>query len=134
MPATDNAFTAKTLNQKSDDATYAGALSFMRRKYSKDLSGVDAVVMSVAVGPGPRTPEGDAQAHAIANEKLAAVLKLVNDASESVVLARSASEIEAAQTAGKVALILGFQNARSLEGNVSTLDAFYAAGVRVFGL
>lgn len=44
---TDNAFTAKTLNQKSGDATYAGALSFMRRKYSKDLTGVDAVVWGV---------------------------------------------------------------------------------------
>lgn len=44
---TDNAFTAKTLNQKSGDATYAGVLSFMRRKYSKDLTGVDAVVWGV---------------------------------------------------------------------------------------
>lgn len=44
---TDNAFTAKTLNQKSADATYAGALSFMRRKYSKDLTGVNAVVWGI---------------------------------------------------------------------------------------
>ena len=96
--------------------------------------GVNAVVMSVAVGPGPRTAEGDAAARARADEKLAAILKLVADAPESVVLATSPTEIEIAQVEGKAALILGFQNARSLEGDISALDAFYTAGVRVFGL
>ena len=96
--------------------------------------GVTAVVMSVAVGPGDRTPEGTAAARAIANEKLAAVLKIVADAPDAVVLAKSADEVEAAKAAGKTALILGFQNARSLEQNVSAIDHFYDAGVRVFGL
>jgi len=99
-----------------------------------EAGGVGAVVMSVAVGPGPRTPEGDAAARALADEKLAAVLKLVSDAPNAVALALSPVEIEAARTDGKAALILGFQNARSLEGDISTLDTFYEAGVRVFGL
>ncbi len=43
-PGMDNAFTAKTLNDQAKDPTYAGALSFMRRKYTMDLTGVDAVV------------------------------------------------------------------------------------------
>ena len=43
-PGMDNAFTAKSLHDQSKDPTYAGALSFMRRKYTTDLTGTDAVV------------------------------------------------------------------------------------------
>ena len=43
----DNAFTAKALRTAATDPTYAGALSFMRRKYSKDLTDVDAVVLGI---------------------------------------------------------------------------------------
>lgn len=46
-PGMDNAFTAKTLHDKATDPTYAGALSFMRRKYTTDLTGVDAVVWGI---------------------------------------------------------------------------------------
>ena len=96
--------------------------------------GVDAVVMSVAVGPGPRTKEGDAAARAEADEKIAAVHTLVEESQGQVVIATTSSEIVAAHEAGKSALILGFQNARSLQGNVSAIDEFYAEGVRIFGL
>lgn len=96
--------------------------------------GVDAVVMSIAVGPGPRTPEADAAARAEADEKLAAVRALVAESNGEVVIATSSDEIIAAHEAGKLALILGFQNARSLQKNVSAIDEFYNAGVRVFGL
>ncbi len=96
--------------------------------------GVDAVVMSVAVGPGPRTMEGDAAARAEADEKIAAVHTLVEESQGQVVIATTSSEIVAAHEAGKSALILGFQNARSLQGNVSAIDEFYAEGVRIFGL
>ncbi len=96
--------------------------------------GVDAVVMAVAVGPGPRTAEGDSEARAIADEKLAAALEIVEGSSGGVVLVTSAAEIEKAAADGKPALVLGFQNARSLEGDVDTIDYFYQTGVRVFGL
>ena len=96
--------------------------------------GVDAVVMSVAVGPGPRTMEGDAAARAEADEKIAAVHTLVEESQGQVVIATTSSEIIAAHEAGKSALILGFQNARSLQGNVSAIDEFYDKGVRIFGL
>lgn len=43
----DNAFTAKTVRGPGTDPTYAGALSFMRRKYSKSLRDVDAVVLGI---------------------------------------------------------------------------------------
>ncbi|EAB6717964.1 agmatinase, partial [Salmonella enterica subsp. enterica] len=43
----DNAFTARKLTGAAGDPTYAGALSFMRRKYSKDVRGADAVVWGI---------------------------------------------------------------------------------------
>ena len=96
--------------------------------------GVDAVVMSVAVGPGPRDADGYAVARALADEKLSAVKALVADPENNLVLARSADELVQAHADGKGALILGLQNARILGTEVSALDDFYAAGVRVFAL
>lgn len=43
----DNAFTAKSIRGGATDPTYAGALSFMRRKFSKQLKDVDAVVLGI---------------------------------------------------------------------------------------
>jgi agmatinase len=43
----DHAFTARGLTGAADDPTYAGALSFMRRKYSKKLKGADAVIWGI---------------------------------------------------------------------------------------
>lgn len=43
----DNAFTAKAIRGAATDPTYAGALSFMRRRYSKDVEGADAVVLGI---------------------------------------------------------------------------------------
>ncbi|OJF92519.1 agmatinase [Pararhizobium antarcticum] len=43
----DHAITAKSLKSAASDPTHAGILSFMRRKYTKQLAGVDAVVWGV---------------------------------------------------------------------------------------
>lgn len=43
----DHAFMATSPLGRSSDPTYAGALSFMRRKYSKSLKGADAVVWGI---------------------------------------------------------------------------------------
>lgn len=56
----DHAFTAQALLGAADDPTYAGALSFMRRRFSKDVSGSDVTVWgipfdaSVSNRPGTR--------------------------------------------------------------------------------
>ena len=96
--------------------------------------GVDAVVMAIAVGPGPRDAKGYAESRAKADEELAAVTTLAEDPSNNLVLARSAEELISAHRSGKGALILGFQNARILGADVSVLDSFFDAGVRVFAL
>lgn len=96
--------------------------------------GVDAVVMSVAVGSGPRTAEGYAAARTRADQEVAAVHALAADPANNAVVARSADEIVAAHEQGKAALVLGFQNAMILGTDVSALDDFYDAGARVFAL
>ena len=48
MPATiDHSFTATKMLGRASDPTYAGALSFMRRKYTKNVKGADAVVWGI---------------------------------------------------------------------------------------
>lgn len=95
--------------------------------------GVSAVVMSIAVTPGPRTDEGRIQARAEANEKLKIVNEIIKN-DESVVLATSSAAITIAKQMNKVAFILGFQNARGLQKDISVIDSFYRAGVRLFAL
>ena len=46
-PPIDHAFRSATLKGGADDPTYAGALSFMRRRYSRDLTGVDLAILGV---------------------------------------------------------------------------------------
>jgi len=43
----DNAFTRDSLRGISYEAAYGGALSFLRRKYTKDLTGVDLAITGV---------------------------------------------------------------------------------------
>ncbi len=43
----ENAFMAENLKGGVYETTYAGALSFMRRKYSRDLNNVDAVIWGI---------------------------------------------------------------------------------------
>ena len=44
---TDQAFTRKSLYGRANEMTYGGALSFLRRKYTKDLKGVDIAVSGI---------------------------------------------------------------------------------------
>jgi len=43
----DHAFTATSLTSSASDPTFAGARSFMRRRFTKDLTGVDAAVWGI---------------------------------------------------------------------------------------
>ena len=44
---TDQAFTKKTLYGRDGEMTYSGALSFLRRKYTKELEGADIAVSGI---------------------------------------------------------------------------------------
>jgi membrane dipeptidase len=93
---------------------------------------VDAVVLSLAVGPGPRDAAGVEAAWADVQAKLARVRALAADNPSRVGIARSADDVERLVAEGKVAIILGFQNARSLGDDLDRIDTLHADGVRVF--
>jgi membrane dipeptidase len=95
---------------------------------------IGAIAFAIAVGPGPRTPEGTQAARAEADAKLKWIQTFLTEHSDRATLARSAADIEHIHAAGKVAVIESFLNARSLGSDLSGIDTFYAAGVRVFGL
>lgn len=95
--------------------------------------GVDAVVLSVAVGPGPRDAAGVRAARADADAKLAKIRAFAADNPGRVGIALSADDVERLAREGKVAVLIGFQNARSLGDDVGQIDRLYGEGVRVFG-
>ena len=94
--------------------------------------GMNAAVMSLAVGPGPRNPKGIAAAVQELDAKLEALADLAQ--ADDVVIATTAAEIRAAFDDGRIALIPGFQNFRSLGDDLAGLDRFHEAGARVFAL
>lgn len=95
--------------------------------------GVDAIVLSLAVGPGPRDAAGTAAARADVDAKLARIREIAATSGGRIVLAKSATEVEQARAAGKIAVLIGFQNTRSIGRDLSQIDHFYAEGVRIFG-
>ncbi len=96
--------------------------------------GVDVVVMAVAVGPMPRTPEGYRAAKEKADAELESILALTADSNSGVVLATSPNDIISAHESGQGALVLGFQNGIILGKNLDLIDEYFDAGVRVFAL
>jgi membrane dipeptidase len=95
--------------------------------------GVGGVAMAIAVGNGPRTPEGVAAARAEADAKLAAIRVFLTDHPDQAALALTAADIVRIHKAGKVAVIESFLNTRSIGSDVSAIDGFYRDGVRLFG-
>ena len=43
----DHAFTASETRARRTEPMYSGALSFMRRRYSRDLAGVDVAITGI---------------------------------------------------------------------------------------
>jgi membrane dipeptidase len=95
---------------------------------------VDAIVLSVAVGLGPRDAAGVAAARAEADAKLAQIKAIAADNPARAAIALSADDVERIRGEGKVAILIGFQNARSIGRDVSQLDVFYREGARIFAL
>ena len=96
--------------------------------------GLDAVVMAIAVGPKPRTSEGYADARRVADRELEAIATLVTDPRNQSVLVATTEELDRAHQDGQRALLLGLQNALILGTDLTAIDEFFDAGVRVFAL
>jgi agmatinase len=58
MASGDHAFTAPTLYGTTDDNIYSGALSFLRRRFTRDLAGVDVVISGIAYDLGTSNRPG----------------------------------------------------------------------------
>ncbi len=97
-----------------------------------EKGGVDAIVLAVAVGPGPRDAAGIAAARREADEKLARIEAFAAAAPDRVGLALSAADAERLNGEGKIAVLVGFQNSRSIGKDLSQIDRLYGEGVRVF--
>ena len=96
--------------------------------------GLDVVAMAVAVGPLPRNEKGFAEARRIADEKLAAVVALTENADQPIQLVKSSDALVAAVGDGQRAIVLSLQNALIFGDDVAAIDHFYAQGVRMFAL
>lgn len=94
--------------------------------------GVDAIVLSLAVGPGPRDADGIAAARAEVDAKLARIRAFAAANPERVGIALSTADVVRLAEENKLAVIIGFQNARSLGDDLDAIDALYRDGVRVF--
>ncbi len=97
-----------------------------------EKGGVDAIVLAVAVGPGPRDAPGIAAARREADEKLARIRAFAASNPDRVAIALSAADVERLRGEGKIAVLIGFQNARSIGRDLAAIDRLYADGVRVF--
>lgn len=96
--------------------------------------GVDALVYAVAVSTGPQTPEGHAAARAEADAKLAAIRKIAADNPHDVAIAYSAADVRKIVGEGKIAILIGFQNAYSLKPDVAEFDRLQKDGIRIAAL
>ena len=54
----DQAFTTESLYGMGGEPTFAGALSFMRRRYTRNLAGVDVAVSGIALDLATTNPPG----------------------------------------------------------------------------
>lgn len=97
-----------------------------------DAGGVDAIVLSLAVGPGPRDAAGISAARADVDAKLAVIRDWIAAHPERLGLALSADDVERLRREGRIAVLIGFQNARSIGADISRIDALYRDGVRIF--
>jgi membrane dipeptidase len=95
--------------------------------------GIGALAIAIAVGPGPRTPEGTRAARAEADAKLAWIQTFIKEHPDQVALALTPGDIERIHASGKIAVIESFQNTRSIGTDLTAIDRFYGDGVRLFG-
>jgi membrane dipeptidase len=94
--------------------------------------GLATVTLAIQSPTGPATPEGVAAARAEVDAKLARIRELVRSNPERLALATSARDVDRAHADGKIAILIGFQNAYALGGDGALVDFYAGEGVRVF--
>ncbi len=94
--------------------------------------GLATVTLAIQSATGANTPEAIAAARREVDAKLARIRELVAANSRRLALARTSADIERSHADGKIAVLIGFQNAYALGTDLSLVDHYVAEGVRVF--
>jgi membrane dipeptidase len=94
--------------------------------------GMATVTLALQSPTGPLTPEGVAVARAEVDAKLAHLRALEREEGARLGIARSAADVDRLHAAGKIAILVGFQNAYALGTDVALVDRYADEGVRVF--
>jgi membrane dipeptidase len=94
--------------------------------------GMSTVTLALQSPTGPATAEGIATARAEVDAKLARLNALEKEEGARLGIARSAADIERLHAAGKIAVLIGFQNAYAFGTDIDLVDRYVAEGVRVF--
>lgn len=94
--------------------------------------GLSGVVLTVAAGAAQMTAEGRAATGATAQEKYNIISDLIDAFPKQVGLALDADGFATLANSGKLAVILGFQNALPLGEDLSLLDLWAKRGVQQF--
>jgi membrane dipeptidase len=94
--------------------------------------GLATVILALQSPTGPATPEGVAAARAEVDAKLARIRELAGSNPERLALATSADDIERIHAGGKIAILIGYQNAYALGSDPTLVDPYAGEGVRVF--
>lgn len=94
--------------------------------------GMATVTLAIQSPTGADTPEAIAKAREEIDAKLAHISELVAQSSGRLALARTSADIDSIHARRQIAVLIGFQNAYALGNDVSLVDHYVRAGVRVF--
>ena len=96
--------------------------------------GLDSAFFIVYTPQTSVTPEGIAEAREIAETRYNAIDRLVRTYPDRVALAKTADEVEAIVASGRIAALLGMENAYPLGNSVDDIPMWAERGVRYVGL
>lgn len=97
-----------------------------------DAGGMATVTLAIQSPTGADTAEAIAAARREVDAKLARIRELVAANPRRLSLARTSADIARSHAEGKIAVLIGFQNAYALGTDVSLVNHYAAEGVRVF--
>jgi membrane dipeptidase len=94
--------------------------------------GLATITLAIQSPTGPATAEGIVAARAEVDTKLQRIRALADANRDRLTVALGSADVERIHADGKIAVLIGFQNAYALGTDLSLVDGYVAAGVRVF--
>lgn len=95
--------------------------------------GLTAVCLAVHAPLARGTAEGAASGRKAQEARHAAILRMAQAFPDRVAIAHSPEELREIRASGRLAVVIGFQNAAPLEGDLSAIRSWVDRGVRMFG-